>query len=161
MVEQEEVVEAGRSRDEMAKKEAHMFITHLWSNAHDHLVEVLIIHWELSVLLLQGHELLRLGVWYRLGAPDGWDTTSRPQVLGRSVVEPVHLIFIGSTERSYLHPQFRIEIRMGWRIVPISLPQPTIIGLLKIKIEIIIFNSRKIITYEIKWLNEHTTTWEE
>jgi hypothetical protein len=49
---------------------------------------------------------------------------------------------------------------MGWRIVPISLPQPTIIGLLKIKIEIIIFNSRKIITYEIKWLNEHTTTWE-
>jgi hypothetical protein len=29
MVEQEEVVEAGRSRDEMAKKEAHMFITHL------------------------------------------------------------------------------------------------------------------------------------
>jgi hypothetical protein len=29
MVEQEEVVEAGRSRDEMEKKEAHMFITHL------------------------------------------------------------------------------------------------------------------------------------
>jgi hypothetical protein len=45
---------------------------------------------------------------------------------------------------------------MGRRIVPISLPQPTIIGLLKIKKEIIIFNSIKIITYEIQWLNEHT-----
>jgi hypothetical protein len=37
-------------------------------------------------------------------------------------------IFIGSTRRSRLHPQ----IWMGRRIVPISLPQPAIIGLLKI-----------------------------
>jgi len=39
---------------------------------------------------------------------------------------------------------------MGQRIVPISLPQPAIIGLLKMKKEIIIFNSIKIITYKIK-----------
>jgi hypothetical protein len=85
------------------------------------------------------------------------ETTGRPQVLGRSVGEPVQPIFIGSTRRYYLHPHIRIEIRMGRRIVPKSLPQPTIIGLLKIKKEIIIFNSIKIITYEIKWLNKHTT----
>jgi len=67
------------------------------------------------------------------------------------------LIFIGSIERSNLHPQIRIEIQMGRRIVPISLPQPAIIGLLKMKKVITIFNSIKIITYEIKWLNKHTT----
>jgi len=117
------------------KKRRTCIITHLWSNVHDHLVEVLIIHRELSVLLFQGHELLRTGVRYWLGAPDGWDTTGRLQVLDRSVGEPVHLIFFGSTKRSYLHPQIRIEIWMGWRIVLISLPQPTIIGLLKIKIK--------------------------
>jgi len=40
---------------------------------------------------------------------------------------------------------------MGRRIVLIFLPQSAIIGFLKMKKEIIIFNSRKIITYEIKW----------
>jgi hypothetical protein len=104
-------------------------------------------------VLLQGHELFRLGARYWLGAPNDWDTTCCPQVLGRSVGEPVHPIFIGSTGRSNLHPQIHIEIRMGRRIVPISFPQPTIIGLLKMKKVIIIFNSIKIITYEIKWLN--------
>ena len=128
--------------------------THLWSNVHDHLVEVLIIRRELSILLFQGHELLRLGARYWLGAPNGWNITGhRPQVLSCSIGEPIHPIFIGSTGRSYLHPQ----IRMGRRIIPISLPQPAIIGLLKMKKEIIIFDSRKIITYEIKWLNEQTT----
>jgi hypothetical protein len=57
----------------------------------------------------------------------------RPQVLGRSVGEHINLIFIGSTKQSNLHPQIQIEFRMDERIVPISLPQPTIIGLLKIK----------------------------
>jgi hypothetical protein len=56
----------------------------------------------------------------------------RLQVLGRRVGEPVNPIFIGSTRRSNLHPQIRIEFQMGQRIVPISLPQPAIIGLLKI-----------------------------
>jgi hypothetical protein len=78
-----------------------------------------------------------------LGAPNCWDTTGRPQVLDHSVGEPVHLIFIGSTRRSYLHPQIQIEIRMGRRIILISFHQQAIIGLLKIKKEIIIFNSRK------------------
>jgi hypothetical protein len=60
------------------------------------------------------------------------DTTGRSQVFGRSVGEPIDLIFVRSTRRSHLHPQIWIEIWMGRRIVPISLPQPTIIGLLKI-----------------------------
>jgi hypothetical protein len=111
----------------------------------------------MSRVLLQSHELLRLGARYRLRDPNGWDTAGHPQVLSRSVGELVHPIFIGSTGRSYLHPQIQIKIWMGLRIVPISLPQSAIIGLLKIKKEIIIFNSRKIITYEIKWLNEQTT----
>jgi hypothetical protein len=119
------------------------WITHLWSNVHDHLTELFIIRRESLVLLFQGHELLRLGARYWWGAPNGWDTTGRPQVLGHSIGEPVHPIFIESTRRSYLHSQIRIEIQMGRRMVPISLPQPTIIGLLKIKKEIIIFNSRK------------------
>jgi len=146
------------------QKRRRTCITHMWSNVHDHLAELFIIHRrllvffdEMSRVLLQGHELLRLGARYWLGAPNGWDTTGRLQVLGHSIGEPVHPIFIESTRQSYLHPQIQIEIRMGRRIVPIYLPQPAIIGLLKMKIEIIIFNSRKIITYEIKWLNEHTT----
>jgi hypothetical protein len=94
-------------------------------------------------VLLEGHELLRLGAQYWLGAPNGWDTIGRPQVLSRSVREPVHPIFIGSTRRSNLHPQIQIEIRMGWRIVPIYLPQPAIIGLMKMKKVIIIFNKNK------------------
>jgi len=112
---------------------------------------------ELSRVLLQGHELLRLGARYWLGAPNSWNTTGRPQVVGRSVVEPVNSIFIGSTWRSNLHPQIQIEFRMGQNIIPVSLPQPIIIGLLKIKKVIIIFNSINIITYKIKWLNKHTT----
>jgi hypothetical protein len=98
-----------------------------------------------------------IGGRYWMGAPNDWDTTGRPQVLGRSVGEPIHSIFIGSTGRSNLHPQIQIKIRMGRRIVPISLPQPAIISLLKMKKVIIIFNSIKIITYEIKWLNKHIT----
>jgi len=117
---------------------------------------VVVFFSELSRVLLQGHELLRLGARYWLRAPNGWDTTGRPQVLDRSVGEPIHSIFIGSTRRSNLHPQIQIKIRMGRRIVPISLPQPAIIGLLKMQKVIIIFNSIKIITYEIKWLNKHT-----
>jgi hypothetical protein len=84
-------------------------------------------------VLLQRHKLFRLGARYWLGAPNGWDTTGRLQVLDRSVGEPVHHIFIRSTERSNVHPQIQIEIRIGRRIVLIYLPQPAIIGLLEIK----------------------------
>jgi len=132
-------------------------IIHLWCNFHVHLTELFIIHQELlvffsemSCVLLLSHDLLRLGAQYWLRAPNSWDIMGRSQVLGCSVGEPVHPIFIGSTRRFYLHPQIRIEIQMGRRIVHISLPQLAIIGLLKMKKEIIIFNSRKIITYEIK-----------
>jgi hypothetical protein len=54
----------------------------------------------LLILLFQGHDLLRLGARYWLGAPNGRDTTGLPQVIGRSVGESVHLIFIGFTRRS-------------------------------------------------------------
>jgi len=119
------------------------------------LTELIIIRRESFILLFQGHDLLRLGARYWLRALNCWNTTGRPQVFTRSVGEPVDPIFIGSTRRSYLHPQIRIEIRMGRRIVPISLPQSAIIGLL-----IFFLNHhiqfKKIITYEIKWLTEHT-----
>ena len=59
------------------------------------------------------------------------ETLQATQVFGRCVGEPVDPIFIESTRRSYLHPQIWIEFRMDRRIVPISLPQPAIIGLLK------------------------------
>jgi len=123
--------------------------THLWSHVHDHLSELFIIRRESFIffsemgrMLLQG-ELPRLGTWYRLRAPSGWDTTGRPQVLGRSVKEFVHPISIGSTRWSCLHPQIRIEIRVGRRIIPISFPQPAVICLLEIKTKITQFNSRK------------------
>jgi hypothetical protein len=105
--------------------------TPLWV-VHTPLIGDCIFRWAEPVLL-QGHELLRLGARYWLGAPNGWNTTGCPQVLGRSVREPVNPIFIGSTRQSNLYPQIRIEFWMGQRIVPISLPQPAIIGLLKIK----------------------------
>jgi len=59
------------------------------------------------------------------------------QVLGHSVEESIHLISIGSTKRSCLHPQIQIEIQVGRRIVPVSLPQPVVICLLEIKTKII------------------------
>jgi hypothetical protein len=137
------------------KRGCTCIITHPWSNLHDHLTELIIIHWESFILLFQGHELLRLGARYWWKAPNGWDTTGWPQVFGRSVREPVDPIIIGSTRRSYLHLQIQIKIQMGRRIIPISLPQPAIIDLL-----IFFLNHhiqfKKITTYEIKWLNEHT-----
>ena len=124
--------------------------THLWSYVYDHLTalfiirrELLIFFGETSCVLLQGHKLLRLGARYWLGALNGWDTTGRLQVLGHCVNDFVHPISIGYTRRSCLHPQIWIEIQMGRMIIPISLPQPVIKCLLKIKKEIIKFNSRK------------------
>ena len=125
------------------KRGCTCIITHPWSNVHDHLTKLIIIRRESFILLFQGHELLRLGARYWWSAPNGWDTTGRPQVFDRSVGEPVDPIFIGSTRRSYLHPQICIKIWMGRRIVLISLPQPAIISLLKIFKKIIIFNSKK------------------
>jgi len=66
------------------QKRRHTHTTHLWSHVHDYLAELFIIRRELLVffgemshVLIQGHKLLRLGVRYRLGAPNGWDTTGR------------------------------------------------------------------------------------
>ena len=124
--------------------------THLWSHVHDHLTKLLIIRrkslrffGEMGRMLLQDRELLRLGAQYQLWAPNGWDTTSRPQVLSHSVGESVHPISIWSTRWSCLHPWIRIEVRVGRWIVPVSLPQLAVICLLEIKIKTIKFNSRK------------------
>jgi hypothetical protein len=124
--------------------------THLWSHVHDYLTELfiicresLILFGEMGHILLQNCELLRLGARYRLRAPNGWDTMDCPQVLGHSVEESIHLISIGSTKRSCLHSQIHIEIQVGRRIVPVSLPQPVVICLIEIKTKIIKFNSRK------------------
>jgi hypothetical protein len=111
-------------------------------------VELFIIRWELLIffgemsrVLLQSHKLVRLWAWYR--APNSWDTTGRSQVFNHSVGESVHSISIRSTRRSCLHQQFQIESRAGWRIILVSLSQPTIVCLLKNKNKIIKFNSRK------------------
>ena len=88
---------------------------------------------------------------------NGWDTTGQQQVFGRSVGEAIDLIFIGSTKRSDLHPQIWIKIRMGRRIVPISLPQLAIYRSLEIFFLNHHIQFKKTITYEIKWLNKHTT----
>jgi hypothetical protein len=52
-----------------------------------------------------------------------------PQVLNSSVGKSIHPIFIRSTRRFCLHPQ----IRVGRRIVPVSLSQPAVICLLEIR----------------------------
>jgi len=97
-------------------KRGRTCITTLWGHVHDHSAKLFIIRRELLVflgeisrVLFQGHDILRLGARYWFGAPNGWDTTSRPQVLGCSFGEPVHLIFIESTGQSYLHPQIQIK----------------------------------------------------
>jgi len=116
------------------------------------LTKLIIICRESFILLFQGHELFRMGARYWWRAPNGWDTTGHPQVFARSVGEPIDLIFIRSTRRFYLYPQ----IRMGLRIIPISLSQPAIIGLQKFFFKNQHIQFKKIITYKIKWLNEHT-----
>jgi hypothetical protein len=148
MLEEEEEV-ASRSWNHMAKKGVHTYHLSVIS-CPGPFCGVVIIRWELliflcgmSCMLLQGHKLLRLGARYQLGASNSWDTMAHPQVLNHSVRESVHLISIGSTRLSCLHPQIRIEIYVGRRIVPISLPKPTIICLLEMKTKIIKFNSRK------------------
>jgi len=98
---------------------------------------------EMSHMLLQCRKLLRLGARYRLQAPNDWDTTSHTQVLGYSIEESIHTISIASTERSYFHPQIWIKIRVGRRIVLVSLSPPAVICLLEIKTKIIKFNTRK------------------
>jgi hypothetical protein len=55
------------------------------------------------------------------------------QELGCSVRETVHPISIGSTKQYYLQPQIRIEIRMGRRIVNVSLFQHDVICILEKK----------------------------
>jgi hypothetical protein len=59
----------------------------------------------------------------RLRASNSQNTMGYLQVLGRSVRESVHPISIRPTRQSYFEPQIRIKIRMGRRIVLVSLLQ--------------------------------------
>jgi hypothetical protein len=146
----EEKEKTGCSRDHTAKKK-DTCTTHTWSHIYDHSAELfiirsrelLILFSEINHMLLQGHELLRLGTRYRLRAPNGWDTTGDPLVLDCSVGESIHPISIGSTRRSCLHQQIQIKIQVGRRIVPLSLSQPAILCLLEIKTKSMKLNSRK------------------
>jgi len=104
---------------------------------------VYIFHWDESYVLVfldvKGRKLRKLSAQDRLRAPNGWNTIGRPQVLGRSVREPVQSIFIGSTGRCCLQLQIQSDIWVGQMIVHISLLHPTAICLLKIKNKIIKF----------------------
>jgi hypothetical protein len=141
----EDEEKAGRFQDNTTKKGVHTYhpfvISCPWSFngiVHNLCRESLILFGEMSHLLLQGH------------------TAGRPQVLGCRVGVFVHPISIGSTRRSCLYPQIRIETRVSRRIVLVSLSQPAIICLLKIKKNNNQIQFKKIITYERKWFNEHT-----
>jgi len=116
--------EAGRSWDHTTNKRAHTYhpfvISCSWPSSgvvHNPL-RLLILLGEMSCLLFQGRDLLRLGARHWLGAPNSWDTTGRSYVLDCSVRESIHLIFIGSTRWSCLHSQ----IQVGQMIVLVSLP---------------------------------------
>jgi hypothetical protein len=91
--------EASRSRDHTAKKR-YTCTTHMRSNVYDHLAELFIIRRELVIffgemrrMLLQDHELLRLGARYRLWAPNGSDTTGHPPV-SAVVLESLYTRFL-------------------------------------------------------------------
>jgi hypothetical protein len=116
---------------------------------------VLVFFGELSRVLLQGHELLRLGARYWLGAPNSWDTTGCPQVLA-VVLESLYTRFLSgpSDDPTSIHKYGNPDGSKDHLHIS---PSTAIIGLLKMKKEIIIFNSIKIISYEIKLLNKHTT----
>jgi len=73
-------------------KKKRTCITTLWSHVYNHLVELFIIHRELlvflgeiSLVLFQCHDILKLDARYWFKAPNGWDTSGLPQVLARSV----------------------------------------------------------------------------
>jgi len=150
-------------------KRGRTCITHLWSNVHDHLVELFVIRRESLVLLLQGQELLRLDARivfarpkllrldarYWLGAPNSWDITGHPQILGRSVGEPVHPIFIGS--KIILPPSTNSDWNSDWsNDRPHIFPSTDYYRSLENEKRNHHIQFKKIITYKIKWLNEHT-----
>jgi len=130
--------EADRSRDHMAKTRAHTYhpsvISYPWPfyrvHHNPHRV-VHILQWDGSYVVTRSgtHET---GWSISIASSNGWDTMGHLQV-GRGVGEFVHLISIGSTRWSCLHPQIQIEIQVGRRIVPVSLPQSAVICLLEIK----------------------------
>jgi hypothetical protein len=128
VLEEDEEEEAGRSQDHTAKKGAHTYhpsvISCPWSFGgvvHNQPRVAHIFQWDESCVVARP-QTPKTRSLIPIGAPIGWDTMDYPQVLSRSVGEFVHLIFFGSTRRSCLHPQIRIKIRVGRRIIPVSLP---------------------------------------
>ena len=115
----EEEEETSRFWNHTTKK-IYTRTNHLWSHVYNHMAELFIIcreslifFSERSRVLLQGHELLRLGARYRLRALNDWDTTGRQQVISRSVGESVHSISIGLVHQTILPPSTNPDRNSG------------------------------------------------
>jgi len=125
---EEEEEEAGHSRDHTSKKVVHTYhpsvISCPWPFGR-------VVHIPLTVA--------------RIVARPQTPKTGCPQVLSHSVGEFAHLISIGSTRRSCLHPQISY-FSLNWLLY--------VSWKLKKNHQI---QFKKIITYKRKWLNEHTT----
>jgi hypothetical protein len=141
--------EANRSRNHTTIKRAHTYLPFVISCPslfdgviHSPLRVAHIFWWDEPCVVARPRSLetgysIPIGSFQRLRYYEPFAS------FGRNVGKSVHLIFIDSTRRSYLHPQIQIETQVGRRIIPVSLPQSAIVCLLKIKKEIIKFNSRK------------------
>jgi len=140
MVELEE--EVGRSPDHTAKKEAHTY--------HPF---VILCPWRASRVVHNPPRVVDIVVSRPQSPQTGCSILIGSSQRLRHYMPPISYRlycwrvrtpnFYRVTRRFCLHPQIQIEIWVGRRIVPVSLPQSAIICLLKIKKKIIIFNSRK------------------
>ena len=126
MAESEEEEGVGCSRDHTTKKKAHRYHPYMilcpWRS-------VRVVHNPLRVAYIAGWDQPCV-----VSRP--WSPQTGCLILIRSSQRLRHYRcpqVIRSTRRYCFHSQIRIKIQVGWRIVSISLPQPAIICLLKIK----------------------------
>ena len=100
-------------------KRGRTCITTLWCQVHDHLAKLFIIRrklliflGEMSRVLLQGHELLRLGARYWLGALNDWDTTGCRKFLAIVLESPYTRFLSGpSDDPTSIHKSWS---KSGW-----------------------------------------------
>jgi hypothetical protein len=116
--------EVGRSLGHMAKKGSHKYHPSVISCplpfgevVHNPPRVTHIFRWDGSYVVARP-QTPGLGARYWLQAPNNWDTTGHPQVLGRSVGEFIHLISIVSIRWSCFYLQIQIEIQDHPRISP-------------------------------------------
>ena len=116
-------------------------ITHLWFHLYYQSAEFNRLSTKSCIIsnkigcpsLYSSVELWSLSAQNWLRASNGWYILSRSQVLDRivNVKETVYRIFIESTRRFFLQSQIQIKIQMGWKVIPLSLLQLSIICILK------------------------------